>query len=107
MAAPVTYQRNALAPGVIAAIALLLAPLLMETDWFLFVRFLVSILALIVAWFAGQARQWWWIPVFAAIAVVWNPILPFAFSGPVWIAAQTVAAIVFLIAGAMIKVARE
>ncbi|WP_235566932.1 DUF6804 family protein [Microbacterium sp. Root180] len=106
MAAPVTYQRNALAPGVIAAIALLLAPLLMETDWFLFVRFLVSILALIVAWFAGQARQWWWIPVFAAIAVVWNPILPFAFSGPVWIAAQTVAAIVFLIAGAMIKVAR-
>ncbi|KRB37286.1 hypothetical protein ASD93_10110 [Microbacterium sp. Root180] len=106
VAAPVTYQRNALAPGVIAAIALLLAPLLMETDWFLFVRFLVSILALIVAWFAGQARQWWWIPVFAAIAVVWNPILPFAFSGPVWIAAQTVAAIVFLIAGAMIKVAR-
>lgn len=107
MATPATYQRNALAPGVLAAIALFLAPLLMETDWFLFVRFVVSILAVIVAWFAGQARQWWWIPVFAIIAVVWNPILPFAFSGPVWIAAQAVAAVVFLVAGAMIKVARD
>lgn len=106
MAAPVTYQRNALAPGILAAIALFLAPLLMETDWFLFVRFAVSILALIVAWFAGQARQWWWIPVFAAIAVVWNPIFPLPFSGPVWTAAQAAGAIVFLIAGATIKVAR-
>ena len=107
MAAPVAYQRNALAPSILAAIALFLAPLLMGGDWFLLVRFVVSILALIVAWFAAQARQWWWIPVFVAIAVLWNPIFPFPFSGPVWIAAQAAGAVVFLIAGAMIKIAHD
>ncbi|WP_106816865.1 DUF6804 family protein [Microbacterium timonense] len=97
------YQRNALAPGLLAAIALFLAPLLIGGEWFLLIRFVVAILALIVAWFAVQARQWWWLPVFAAIAVLWNPILPFDFTGPAWTAAQPVAAIVFLVAGATIK----
>ena len=64
------------------------------------------ILAVIVLWFAVQARQWWWVPVFAAIAVIWNPVFPFPFSGPVWIAAQPAAAIVFLVAGATIKTPR-
>ena len=96
-------QRNALAPGLLAAIALFLAPLLIGSEWFLFIQYVVAILALIVAWFAVQARQWWWVPVFAAVAVLWNPIFPFGFSGPVWTAAQPVAAIVFLVAGALIK----
>lgn len=100
---PVAYQRNALAPGLLAAIALFLAPLLMGNDWFLLIRFVVTILALIVGWFAVQAKQWWWLPVFAAIAVIWNPIYPFDFSGPFWVAAQPVAAVVFLVAGALIK----
>jgi len=100
---PVAYQRNALAPGVLAAIALFLAPLLIGNDWFLLIRFVVAIFAVIVGWFAIQARQWWWLPVFAAIAVIWNPIYPFEFSGPFWIAAQPVAAVVFLVAGGLIK----
>src|SRR6478736_10300592 len=98
--APATYQRNAFAPSLIAAIALFLAPLLIGGEWFLLIRFVVAILAVIVAWFALQARHWWWIPVFAAIAVLWNPIFPFAFDGPVWTAAQPVAAVLFLVAGA-------
>ncbi|MDW4571561.1 DUF6804 family protein [Microbacterium sp. M3] len=101
-----SLQRNALAPGLLAAIALFLAPLLIGGDWFLFIRFVVAILAVIVLWFAVQARQWWWVPVFAAIAVIWNPVFPFPFSGPVWIAAQPAAAIVFLVAGATIKTPR-
>lgn len=97
------FQRNALAPGLLAAIALFLAPLLIGTDWFLFIQYVVAILALIVTWFAVQARQWWWAPVFVAIAIVWNPIFPFDFAGPVWTAAQPAAAVVFLVAGALIK----
>lgn len=96
-------QRNALAPGILAAIALFLAPLLSGSDWFLLIRFVVAILAVIVGWFAVQARQWWWVPVFAAIAVLWNPIFPFEFLGGVWIAAQPIAAIMFLAAGVLIK----
>lgn len=100
------YQRNAFAPGLLAAIALFLAPLLVGGEWFLLIQFVVAILALIVVWFAVQARQWWWVPVFAAIAVLWNPIFPLGFTGPVWAAAQPVAAIVFLVAGATIKTPR-
>ncbi|WP_137844635.1 DUF6804 family protein [Microbacterium sp. 2FI] len=105
--APSTYQRNALAPALIAAATLFIAPALMGGEGFLVVLFLTSILAMIVGWFAVQAGQWWWMPVFAAIAVLWNPVLPFPFTGPVWTAAQPVAAVVFLIAGAMIKVRRR
>jgi len=103
---PSTYQRNAFAPSLIAAATLFIAPVLMEGDWFQVVLYLTSILAVIVGWFAVQARQWWWLPVFAAIAVLWNPVFPFPFTGPVWAAAQPAAAVVFLVAGAMIKVRR-
>ena len=68
--------------------------------------FLTAILGVIVAWFAVQARHWWWVPVFAVIVVVWNPVFPFPFAGPVWTAAQPAAAVVFLVAGALIKVLR-
>jgi hypothetical protein len=98
-----TFQRNALAPSLLAAMVLFIAPALIGNDWFLFIRFVVAILALIVGWFAAQARHWWWIPVMLAIAVIWNPIYPFDFTGPLWTAAQPVAAVAFLIAGATIK----
>ncbi len=86
---------------------LFLSPLMIDGDWFSIVRYAAAILALIVAWFAAQARQWWWIPVFAAIAVAWNPVLPLPLSGPLWVAAQPAAAVVFLVAGILIKVKRR
>jgi hypothetical protein len=103
---PSVYQRNAFAPGLLAAAVLFLSPALMGGDWFTLVRFATATFAVIVAWFAIQARQWWWVPVFAAIVVIWNPVFPLPFTGPVWTAAQPVAAVVFLVAGALIKVKR-
>lgn len=103
---PSTYQRNAFAPSLLAAAVLFVAPALVGGDWFTFVLFVTSIIAVIVAWFALQARQWWWLPVFVAIAVIWNPVFPFPFGGPVWTAAQPLAAVVFLVGGALIKVRR-
>ena len=96
-------QRDALAPGLLAAIALFLSPLFTEGFGATVIRFVVAILALIVAWFALQARQWWWTVVFVAVAVVWNPIFPFDFDGPIWLGAQVVGAVLFIIAGALIK----
>lgn len=105
--APSRSQRNALAPALLAAAVLFLAPVLMAADWPPVVLFVAAILALIVSWFAIQARHWWWVPVFGAIAVIWNPVFPFPFAGPVWTAAQPTAAVVFLVAGALIKVERS
>lgn len=97
------FQRNALAPGILAALALIVAQLLLDSDWYELIRYVVSILALIVAWFAIQARHWWWVPVFAAIAVAWNPVVPFDFSGQLWMGAHWVAALAFIAAGVLIK----
>jgi hypothetical protein len=106
MASPTSQtQRNALAPGLLAAIALFLSPLFTGDDNIgaTIIFYLVPILALIVAWFAWQARQWWWTIVFVAVAVIWNPVFPFGFTGQVWTAAQFVAALLFIAAGVLIK----
>jgi len=104
---PVVYQRNALAPGLLAAVFLVAGLFFTEDTWFILVRLVASIFALIVAWFAVQAKQWWWIIPFAAIAVCWNPIVDFGFAGTAWLSAQVVAAGVFLAAGLFIKIRRE
>ncbi|MEH0110085.1 MULTISPECIES: DUF6804 family protein [unclassified Tersicoccus] len=104
---PSPYQRNAFAPGAVAAAALFLAPVLTGAGWGPVVLFLTAILAVIVGWFAVQAKHWWWVPVFTLIAVVWNPVLPLSFAGPVWGAAQPAAAVVFLVAGVTIRVRRS
>ncbi|MGO3554126.1 MAG: DUF6804 family protein [Microbacterium gubbeenense] len=104
---PTQYQRNAPAPGLLAAIALFLAPVLFQTEWSAVVLYVAAIGALIVAWFALQARQWWWTVVFVAVAVLWNPVFPFGFEGGAWTVAQFVAAVAFLVAGALIKTPRE
>lgn len=100
-------QRNALAPSLLGAAALFLSPVLFLTEWFVIVLFVVSILALIVTWFAIQARHWWWIPVFLAIAVIWNPVYPFSLSG-LWLSvAPFVAGVAFIAAGALITTRRQ
>ncbi|HWK20352.1 MAG TPA: DUF6804 family protein [Microbacteriaceae bacterium] len=101
------YQRNALAPGLLAAVVLMAGLLLIGNEWFTAIRYVVAILALIIAWFAVQARQWWWLLAFIPIAVLWNPIYPFDFGGTPWLAAQVFGAGVFVIAGILIKTRRE
>jgi len=99
------FRRPALAPGLLGAIVLLAGLALLDNEtWFLVIRFGVAILALIMVVFAYQAKQWWWIPVLVAIAVVWNPVFPFLFHGQVWVAAQLVAALAFIVIGVMVKV---
>jgi hypothetical protein len=98
------FRRTALAPALLAGVALLGAVALIESPAFLVFRFVVSILALVVLVFAFQAKHWWWIPVMLGIAVVWNPVIPLDISGPWWVGAQYVAIPVFVLAGVFIKV---
>ena len=102
-----SYQRNALLPGLIGAAALFLAPALIDGSGFLYIRYVVAIFAAIVGWFAIQAKHWWWAPIMAAIIVIWNPIVPFEFSGPAWTGAQFVGAVAFLAAAATVRTERE
>ena len=99
-----TVRRLALAPGLLAAIVLIAGFALIEGSGFIIIRYVVAILALIIGFFAYQARQWWWMPLMLAIAVIWNPVFPFGFSGIYWYGAQYAAVIVFILAAIFIKV---
>ena len=102
---PTRTRRTALIPSILAVIGLLIGVALIDGDGFTVIRYVVSILARIVAVFAWQARQWWWIIGLAPIAVLWNPIFPIDIDQPdVWLGLQYVAALVFLAAGIFIKV---
>lgn len=99
------FRRTALAPGILAAIVLIAGVALIGTDGFIWIRYAVSILALIVAVFAWQARQWWWLIGLIPIAVAWNPVWPLEPDRTIWLAAQFVGALIFIAAGILIKVA--
>lgn len=99
------FRRTALAPGLLAAIVLLAGTALLGTGGFLWVRFAVSILAAIVAVYAFQAGQWWWMIALAPVVVAWNPVFPFDTNPPeLWMAMQYVAAGIFIAAGIVITV---
>lgn len=97
-------RRLALAPALIASVALLVGITVLDDGPFLVVRYIAAIFAGIVAVFAFQAKQWGWLPVFAAIAVAWNPVFVIPIPEPGWLIAQYIAVIVFLLAGWFIRV---
>jgi hypothetical protein len=99
------FRRIALAPGILGAMVLLAGLALLDDEAaFLWIRFPVSILAIIVAVFAWQASKWWWLIGLAPIAVLWNPVWVIVLHGQVWVALQFVGAIVFIAAGILIKI---
>ena len=98
------FRRTALAPGILGAIVLLAGLALLDNSLFFWIETVVAILAAIVAVYAWQAKQWWWIPLLLAIAVVWNPVFPFDFHGAYWFGAQYAAILVFVLVAIFVKV---
>jgi uncharacterized membrane protein YoaK (UPF0700 family) len=102
---PTRTRRTALAPALLAVVALLIGVALIESDGFIVIRYVVSIFALIVAVFAWQARQWWWIIGLAPVAVLWNPVFPIDLgNADLWLGLQYAAALLFIACGILIKV---
>lgn len=98
------FTRSALAPGLLGAIVLMVGLSLLDSDAFTIIRFAVSILALIMIVFVIQAKAWWWLPGLLPVAVLWNPIVEFDLHGQVWVAAQFVAALLFIAVGIITRV---
>ncbi len=83
---------------------ILLFGLALPGDWYLYVRYAVSILALILCVFAGQAKQWWWLAGLIPIAVLWNPVWPITAIGGALPLLSLAAAAVFVVAALLIKI---
>lgn len=100
---PPAYNRSALVPGLLGSIVLLVGLALVSGGWYQYVLYAVSILALILCVFAVQAKKWWWLAGLIPIAVLWNPVWPIPGLTPALPLLTLPAAIVFTVAGIMIK----
>ena len=98
------FLRPALAPGLLAAVALIAGVVLTDSSLFIGFRYVVTILAVIIVWFAYRGRGWVWIPLLAAIAVLWNPVWIVPIGHAPFQYLQFVAAAVFVGAGLYVKV---
>jgi hypothetical protein len=99
------FRRTALAPGILGAIVLIAGIALLGSGGFTWILFAASILALVVAVYAWQAAQPWWLIGLVPIAILWNPVWPITLpSDQVWGALQYVAAIIFIAAGVLIRI---
>lgn len=96
-------QRRALGPALIGALVLIGGLLLVGQESYLLIQFAVSILSLITAVFVWQSRKWAWLPVPVVVAVLWNPVLPFAFSGQPFRLGHVVGAAALLLVGAVVR----
>lgn len=101
------FRRTALAPAILGSIVLLAGVALVNVDAYIVIRFAASILALIVAVFAWQARQWWWLPLLAAIAVVFNPVVIVPIPGVALLVAHYVSILVLIVVGIFVKVRND
>ncbi|MFD1715255.1 DUF6804 family protein [Amnibacterium flavum] len=91
-----TRGRPAFLPAILCATALIAGIFVLGSDGYLIVRFAVAILALIVAVIAMQNTAWPWALPAVAVAIIWNPIYPFDFSGTLWAGAHVLAAAALL-----------
>ena len=100
------FTRPALAPSLLAAVVLLACVALVDSSAFVFARWGVTVLALIVLVFAVRGRTWWAAALMAAVAVCWNPVVVVPIPGQVWAAMQILAAAVYIVVGIVVKVPR-
>lgn len=101
---PFPVPAHGAGPGLLAAIVAPAGLALIDGESIMIIRYVLSILALVIAWFTFQARKWWWLPILVAIAVLWNPVFPFEFAGPWWLADQYLAALGFILVAIFVKV---
>jgi len=102
-----SFTRPALAPSLLAAVVLLACVAVIDSSAFVFARWGVTVLALIVLVFAVRGRVWWAVALTAAVAVCWNPVVVVPIPGQVWAALQLVVAALFVVVGITVKVPRE
>ena len=68
-------------------------------SYYTMMRWIVTAIALLVAWYAYAAEIWWVIPVFVVLAILFNPIIPVTMTKKEWATIDKVSAVVFVVAG--------
>lgn len=95
--------RPGLPPAILGALCLLVALALIGTDYYLYVRYAVSVLALIFAVISVQYRKWWWALPVLPLAVLWNPAWPLSFTDQTWQLLIFLGSAAFLVVGICLR----
>lgn len=95
--------RPVLVPCLLAGLVLLATIPLIGTDWYTTVRYVVSILALIVVVIAFQSGRGPWALPLLIPAVLWNPVVPLDLARLVLLIAHLLAAALFLAVGVLLR----
>ena len=91
----------------LAAILLLVALGRLPYGYYIFMRWLITIIAGICSYDAWKKGKTSWVWAFVAIVVLFNPILPIYLSKEVWTPIDIISAIVFLSSIGAVKVSEK
>lgn len=95
--------RPGMLPAVLGAIVLLATVGLIGTDFYLYVRYAIGILALIFAVLTVQYRKWWWALPAIPVAVLWNPAWPVELPSQTWQILTFLGSAIFIAVGVLFR----
>jgi lysylphosphatidylglycerol synthetase-like protein (DUF2156 family) len=95
--------RPVLLPAVLAGVLLLIAVAPLEYGFYTALRIAVTAAAIWVAVAAVRSRQVGWAVVAAALAILFNPLIPVWLSKGVWIPIDLVGAALMIFAGVFVR----
>lgn len=95
-------------PSIIAGVLLLLAiPPIWPYGYYIFLRWVIFIASIIVAWGFYKSKLTAWTFIFGAIAFLFNPIAPIYLSKSSWVAIDFITATLFFLSAYSIRQKNE
>jgi FtsH-binding integral membrane protein len=100
-----TNQRiKIIIPSIISIIMILFAiPKGLSYDYYVILRWVICGLSIYVAYTSYEWKQIFWVWIFGAVAVLFNPIIPVYLNKEIWIVFDIVVIAIFLLSIFLIK----
>lgn len=103
---PLITVRPAAIPAVVGAVFMFLALQRMSYDFYVLLRWVAPVAAIWICVIARGQRRTFWVVAMAAVAVLFNPIVPFTMPRDNWSTFNTYSLLLFLAAGYKLRASR-
>lgn len=97
------YPLKVLIPAVIAAPMLFVAVANLPYDYFILLRWVVTVCAVIILYAALEKEDNTWMVIMGAVAILFNPIWPVHLTKSIWIPIDIAAGILFIVSIFFVK----
>ncbi len=97
-------RANIVIPSTISIILLLIAiPRGLPYDYYIFLRWVITVSSVYIAWTSYKLKDIFWIGVFGIVAILFNPIFPIHLTKETWVVIDLMVATIFFIGIFLIK----